>query len=219
MMATGNTEGKGSSGAKFRVPPANVWNNMVDAGNAYALSKLDSQGGPPTRARATDIIKIKNTSGAARRAGEVLKIEGKALDTITAEHIWLLGIEPTDDCYFGILRKPVANDGIEQLQVSGACLALIDIQSVGHTKANAIAASYVLESSEEGPLEILYAPESTGEQTCVVRFAGGSGIVELRHGIIIEQCNASCSTYRVQPVHRYLKPECDGDSSGSGSGA
>ena len=175
MMATGNTEGKGSSGAKFRVPPANVWNNMVDAGNAYALSKLDSPGGPPTRPRATDIIKIQNTSGAARRTGEILKIEGKALDTITAEHIWLIGVETTEDCYFGILRKPVADDGIEQLQVSGACLALVDIADVEHTKAKVAVGSYVLESSDSGPLEILYAPETTGEQTCVVRFAGGGG--------------------------------------------
>jgi len=173
MMATGNTEGKGSSGAKFRVPPANVWNNMIDAGNAYALSKLDSPGGPPTRPRATDIIKIQNTSGAARRTGEILKIEGKALDTITAEHIWLIGVETTEDCYFGILRKPVADDGIEQLQVSGACLALVDIADVEHTKAKVAVGSYVLESSDSGPLEILYAPETTGEQTCVVRFAGG----------------------------------------------
>lgn len=46
----------------------------------------------------------------------------------------------------------------------------------------------------------------------------GNGI-ELFHGIVIEQCNAGCSTYRVQRVHRYLQAECDScDGSGSGSG-
>ncbi len=39
--------------------------------------------------------------------------------------------------------------------------------------------------------------------------------IELCHGIIIEQCNATCSTYRVQRVHRYLKPVCDDDGSGA----
>jgi hypothetical protein len=39
--------------------------------------------------------------------------------------------------------------------------------------------------------------------------------VELFHGVILEQCNANCSTYRVQRVHRYLKTECD-NASGSG---
>ncbi len=48
---------------------------------------------------------------------------------------------------------------------------------------------------------------------------GGAG-VQLFHGVILEQCNANCSTYRVQRVHRYLRPDCDGASgSGSGSGS
>jgi hypothetical protein len=46
----------------------------------------------------------------------------------------------------------------------------------------------------------------------------GGGAVELCHGLIIEQCNSACSTYRVQRVHRYLRPVCDDDGSGSGSG-
>ena len=43
----------------------------------------------------------------------------------------------------------------------------------------------------------------------------GAG-VELAHGVILEQCNLGCSTYRVQRVHRFLKTTCDDDSSGSG---
>lgn len=66
-----------------------------------------------------------------------------------------------------------------------------------------------------------FAAESFGEVTWDkgewVPVANGGGI-ELCHGIIIEQCNAGCSTYRVQKVHRYLKTECDA-ASGSGSGA
>lgn len=196
MMATGGTEGKGSSGAKFRPPPAAVWNNMIDAGRAWADSQLDSPGGPPTRSRPTDIIKIKNTSGDARRTGEVLKIEGKSLDTITAEHIWLMGVEPTADCYFGILKKPVADDGIEQLQVSGCCMALIDIQDVDHRRADIVAGEYVLQSSNSGPIEILYALESTGEQTCVVRFGGGGG--DLQAGIVTAARTCNPGYYTVQ---------------------
>jgi hypothetical protein len=48
---------------------------------------------------------------------------------------------------------------------------------------------------------------------------GGGGQIELCHGLIIEQCNSACSTYRVQRVHRYLRPVCDDDGSGSGSGS
>lgn len=208
-MATGNTEGKGSSGAKFRVPPANVWNNMVDAGNAYALSKLDSPGGPPTRARATDIIKIQNTSGAARRTGEVLKIEGKALDTITAEHIWLLGVETTTDCYFGILKKPVAHDGVEQLQVSGVCLALVDIIEDYHRRADIVAGEYVLRSSTRGPIEILYAPSEEGEQTCVVRFFAGNPCERI---VILDEALPAASNSKTEGESA-LATICDWDES------
>jgi hypothetical protein len=47
--------------------------------------------------------------------------------------------------------------------------------------------------------------------------AGGSGGVELSHGVILEVCNVGCSTYRVQRIHRYLTPNCDEEESGSGS--
>lgn len=38
---------------------------------------------------------------------------------------------------------------------------------------------------------------------------GVGGGIELSHGIILEQCSLTCSTYRVQRVHRYLTPDCD----------
>ena len=44
--------------------------------------------------------------------------------------------------------------------------------------------------------------------------SGGGGI-ELAHGVILEQCNLGCSTYRVQRVHRYLKTPCDDESGGA----
>jgi hypothetical protein len=37
----------------------------------------------------------------------------------------------------------------------------------------------------------------------------GGGSIQLSHGIILEQCSLTCSTYRVQRVHRYLTPDCD----------
>lgn len=176
-MSTGNTEGKGSPGGRFRPPPANLWNSMIDAGRAFATSQLDQPGQQRIRARETDLIKIVNKSGAARRRGEILKIKDtdRPLTELVDEYIWLKGIEPTASCPFGILKDPAAIDGVEQLQVAGCCLALIDITDATHTRADSIAASYVLQSSTMGPIEILYAPDGTGEKECVVRFSGGGG--------------------------------------------
>lgn len=173
-MATNNI-GKATSGSPFRPPPAVIWNNMVDAGVAFGEGKFDNAAQPPIRPRSTDIIKIKNDSGGDRTKGQILKIEGKALGAITDESIWLLGVEPTEDCYFGILKEPIPDEKLGAIQVSGCCMALVTVEDTDHTRAKVVDGEYVLESAEDGPIEILYHPGSTGEQTCVVRFAGSGG--------------------------------------------
>lgn len=166
------SDGKTSPGSPFRPPPAVIWNNMVDAGRAFAQSRFDS--GPParTRPRQTDLIKLKNSSGADRARGEILKIEGTILTEQDAEEIWLDGVEPTTECRFGILKEPSVSGEINQAQVSGVCLAMVNIIDVDHTFASAEDEEYVLQSGESGSVEILYAPDGTGEKECVVRFGG-----------------------------------------------
>ena len=65
--------------------------------------------------------------------------------------------------------------------------------------------------------DVFYVMFNLDSKRWEVLAAGGGG-VQLCHGLIIEQCNSTCSTYRVQRVHRYLRPVCDNDGSGSGSG-
>lgn len=168
-------EGKVLPGDDFNPPPAAIWNNMVDAGRAWADSRLNKPAPNPIRPRETDIIKAKNNSGAVRRLGEILRISGKAIETVTDENKWLLGVEPTDDGYFGILKEPAAISGIASLQVSGCCMALVNVTDADHKRATSAEGEYVLQSGDDGPIEILFAPEGTGEKTCVVRFAGSGG--------------------------------------------
>ena len=71
---------------------------------------------------------------------------------------------------------------------------------------------------EGGSLVEVYGPHNADAYFGLIgRFAGG-GAIELSHGVILEVCSATCSTYRVQRIHRYLQPNCD-DESGSGSGS
>jgi len=203
------SEGKVSPGQDFNPPPAAIWNNMVDAGRAWADDRLNQPAGLPTRPRETDIIKVKNDCGAARRKGEILKIDGKAIETVADEQIWLLGKAVTADCYFGILKRPAEIAGVESLQVSGVCIALVDIIDAYHTRACAIAGSYVLESSDSGPLEILYTPDGLGEKDCVVRFA-----TEGRHeGILLDDMPAAVNTKRDPSTARVrvLRKQSSGD--------
>lgn len=176
-----NNAGKASPGSPFVPPPAVIWNNMVDAGRAWADSQLSNGAPPPNRPRPTDLIRIKNDCGADRDRGEILLISGKAITDLAEESIWLLGDTPTADGYFAILKEPIQSGDVGTAQVSGCCLATIDVSSTGHTRAKAAAGLYVLESASDGPLEILYSPGTTGEVECVVRFAssGGGGAASL----------------------------------------
>lgn len=170
------SEGKVSPGQDFAPPPATVWNNMVDAGRAWADDRLNRGAGDRNRPRETDLIKIKNSSGAVRRRGEILKIDGKAIEEITDENVWLVGTVPTEACRFGILKDPADTNAVERLQVSGVVgVAMVNITDESHTSAEAADGEYVLQSGTTGSIEILYAPPGTGEKECVVRFAGGSG--------------------------------------------
>lgn len=148
---------------------------MVDAGRAWADGQLNNGAPTPNRPRATDLVRIKNDCGADRQRGEILLISGKAITDLSEESIWLLGDTPTADGYFAILKEPVQSGDIGTAQVSGCCLAKVNVGSTGHTRAKAAAGLYVLASADDGPLEIIYSPGTTGEVECVVRFAGGSG--------------------------------------------
>lgn len=170
-----NSESKVSPGDPFVPPPAAIWNNMVDAGDAWSKGRLNSGDQGSIRPRSTDMLKLLNSSGANRARGEILKISGKVIETISDEHKWLNGIAPTESCRFGILKDPALSSEVVTAQVSGCCIALVDITDTDHTHADAADGEYVLASGESGPIEILYAPDATGEQECVVRFAGGSG--------------------------------------------
>jgi len=205
-----NSDGKASPGSPFKPPAARIWNNMVDAGTAWANSRLNSTAPNPIRPRETDIIKAKNNSGALRRTGEILRISGKAIETVTDENKWLLGVEPTDDGYFGILKEPAAISGLASLQVSGCCMALVNITDADHKRATSADADYVLQSGDDGPIEILFAPDGTGEKTCVVRFAGGSAGGASRWGLVVE--SLGCGWYIIE------LGTLDGQTEASGSG-
>lgn len=176
----GDSTGKVKSGDPFKPPPAVIWNGMIDAGLAFAGDQLSSGAPPPTRSRATDLLKLKNSSGLVRRKGEILKIDDKVIETVTDENIWLDGIEPTGDCRFGILKEPADIYDVVTAQVSGVCMALVNVTDEDHEFAFAADEEYVLQSGDSGPLEILWAPDGeTGELDCVVRFIGDASSLKV----------------------------------------
>lgn len=202
-----NSDGKASPGSPFKPPAARIWNNMVDAGRAHADSLLNGGAPNPIRPRETDIIKVKNTSGALRRTGEILELSGKAIDTVTAENPWLLGIEPTGDGCLGILKEPAVSNAIASLQVSGCCMALVNVTDADHRRAIAVDGVYVLQSGSSGPIELMYAPTGTGEKTCLVRFGSG-----YREKAVILDADLPAATNAKTGASSCLATVCEWDS-------
>ncbi len=173
---------------------------MVDAGNAYRAGRLSVGAPPPTRSRQTDLIRIKNNSGSDRARGEILMIDGKAVTDMTDEHIWLIGDTPTDDGYFAILKDPIASGSVGTAQVSGCCLAAVDIRSTAHGRARQVSAQYTLESAADGPIEIIYAPGTTGEAECAVRFGGGGSVFGFKITTAMASRAGVCSIYQIDDI-------------------
>jgi len=172
---------KASPGQPFKAPPATVWNGMIDAGNAYRAGLL-SNGTPDRKKRfQTDVVSLLNSSGSDRARGEILRFNGKSIEELDNDFIWLVGDVPTADGFFGILREPIQDDAVGLVQVSGCCMATIDVSGTGHKYAIPVAGDYLLASADAGPIEILYKPSGTGELECVARFgsdsSGGGEIV------------------------------------------
>ncbi len=157
-------------------PKAADHNAFVDAAEDYIRHRQLSQGGKNSRQRThTDIVKVQNTSGTARRKGEILEVFDKIAE-LTDEHIFFSGILPTGAEAFGILKRPIPKNQIDEMQLSGICIALVNITDIDHRWANIEAQNPVLQSKASGPHELIYTPDALGEQECVVRLGNESGI-------------------------------------------
>ena len=160
------------AGQAFRPPSMTDHNLIADMAEWYRSKILGEGGSTGNPLIPTDIIKVKNSSGAARRQGEVLEtvITGLLVTDVEAGSLWIDADLPSDLVRWGILRHELPDDEIGEMQVSGACKAIVDIQTSGDPRAGPMGASAVLESGATGPLKILYAPAATGEQDCIVLF-------------------------------------------------
>jgi len=164
---------KFTPGQRWHPPTAADHNLIADAAEDYR-ARILGVGGNPARLPPipTDMIKVRNSSGAQRRAGEVLEadLRGLLMTDVTATHLWIDANIPSGLVRWGILRKTLPDGEIGELQLSGVCKALVDIQDTSDRRAGPVVSSAVLKSGSSGPLKLLYAPASTGEQECIVQF-------------------------------------------------
>jgi hypothetical protein len=174
-MQGSNSDGKTSPGQPFAAPKAEIWNGMIDAGNAFRVGRLSVAAPDRSRPRSTDLIKVRNDTGADRERGEVVCFGGFVLTDLEPESIWLKAIATRRGKKFAILKYNVAEDEVVSAQVSGVCLGRVNVTNLAHRAARLPDdGSFVLQSSFSGPVELLWTPEETGEADCVVNIRGES---------------------------------------------
>ena len=154
---------------------AALWNNIIESATDYAQRhRLGEGGGSQSLPNPTDTIKIKNSSGGHIRAGEVLEITGFLLGNVRRTELWFDGDTPDATHPFAIALQDIPSTSIDRAQVSGVCVALVNVTNAAHGYAYVKDTEIVAQSAVTGPLRILHKPTGTGEKTCAVLFEFGA---------------------------------------------
>ena len=149
--------------------PWQQWQRHDEAAEAYFRTKATGQGGNGNRgSRDTNIIRVKNNSGANRSAGHILEFTGLELSNLDGDipMLWMTGGSPSLANAFGVLVQPLPDGESVPCQISGACKAKVNVLDAEDKYARVTSATYVLQSCALGPVRILYKPSGTGEKNC-----------------------------------------------------
>lgn len=155
--------------------PWGQWQRHDEAAEAYFRTKARGDSRPVRNTGGdSNFVKVLNNSGADRRKGEILGLASYLLDSdqLDQDMLWLDGGPPIASPGFGVLRRAIPSDDIDDAQVSGTCMALVNVLDSSHHFAKVVS-GYVLESATSGPVGIIYKP-GTGEQKCIVVLPVGS---------------------------------------------
>jgi len=147
------------------------------SGNGATIIGATSLGIPSGRSRWTSELHIKNWTSTALRRGEIVQLGTYGLDDALYEddidqmNPRLKGILPVGRVHqIAVLLEPCgASGGAARVQIDGICPALVNITHKSHRRAVATEGSHVLQSDMCGHAEIVWKPDATGEQWCIVR--------------------------------------------------
>jgi hypothetical protein len=169
---------KKASGQPFQVPPAEEWNDMVDAGAEYGKRRrLGQQSGSIVLPPSGNTIQVQNSSGSDLTAGQVLQVGTKLLATVDRLGLWFDSDTPAvpSTSLWGVTAFPLKDTDIGALIVSGIAVASVTINDAQHRYCDVANGTETLSSGWHGA-RILYKPSGTGVLTCVVMLG------ELRDG-------------------------------------
>lgn len=194
-----------------------LMSDLVDMRNWW--KRTHAFGGPTAPPHGTlqhTIVMVGNDTATALERGHVLELD----ETLTGSDYWaytwpsrLKGVKPTgSDVNVCVLLEPCpAKSGttiaMANGQVSGVCMAKVDVAAITDTRAHPVADSHVLASGTSGVFTILSQLTTTGEQLVLVSFGstgtGGAEIISFRvlsSGYFIGETDNFCLRVQAEVV-------------------
>ena len=154
---------------------ASEWNRHEDAADDYERRALGAVNAADREVISTGIIKMKNSSGADRRKGEILQVGDCLLDDLTRRYPWFdAELHDGTDAPFAVLLEPIPDGAIGRAQIAGVCPALVTFAHASMRYARPDPnGTDVLMADVLGPVRVLHTPGGTGEKECLVLLGEG----------------------------------------------
>lgn len=158
-----------SKGVMFKPATANELIDLLSREKGKQLGgAISKQSLPPT----PDILKIRNATGSDLPGGAVVDIGDLLFDEsepLKLDYPWFEVVTQAGGAW-GVMRRATPDEDIEECQISGICIARVNILNIDHTRAIPKAGQAYFESSHMGPVRILRLSDTdaTGVQECFV---------------------------------------------------
>lgn len=157
-------------GAKKNVINAGEYNAAMEAGQWFSQQRQLGGGMSGSFGGINPcVVMAQNSTGGNLAEGAVVELTTSLLTTLDKSHLWLTGIVRAGaDPVCGVSLSPIYQDAIGPVQVSGVCLANVDIIDADNTHARVVPSSTQFTGDFGGYARILHKPSGTGVKLCVV---------------------------------------------------
>lgn len=157
---------------------AGEYNAGIEAGQWYSQQRQLGSGASIVPGGISPcVIKVRNEFNGDLNAGSVVEIGASLLTTFTQRQIWLSAAKRAGDGVCGVLLQPIKYQKMGPCQISGVCLAPVNIIDADNTHARVEVGSSVFKGDFGGYARILYKPSGTGVKDCVVLLGHHQSII------------------------------------------
>lgn len=159
---------RAQAGSPLRIS-AGDYNVAVDAGQWFAQQQALGRGGSPLSVPVNPcVVRVRNDSGGDLTSGSVVEI-GAATVTVQRQYLWFSAAARSgNDPFCGVLLESIPEDKYGDCQISGVCMADIDVVDTDNTHARVVPGSTQLKGDFGGWCRIVYKPSGTGVKSCAV---------------------------------------------------